>query len=143
MVSSARSRRGPTFLGGKVKATFVLFFLALVAGKAIVVWSQSAGGDLMESALAAALYAFFFGLPQLLCLAVVANKVMTARHAVEAASAMLVFMLTAWYFGSLLGTQAPAWGGDGHFEVPVQFLTELIVAAAFAITYPRLSRETK
>ena len=105
-------------------------FGLLAAGKAFLVLQENQFTE-YKSAL---VYMAIFGSPQIYWL-LLTIRATTNKQATIAAVALLIFTLSAWYFGFIPGTPSPAWGGEGHFEVPIALLAEWLVAGLLFVPF--------
>lgn len=107
-----------------------LLFALLAAGKAFLVLQENQFTE-YGSAL---VYMAIFGSPQIYWL-LLTIKATTQKQAVIATVVLLLFTFSAWYFGLIPGTASPAWGGEGHFEVPIALLVEWLIAGLFFVPF--------
>ena len=105
-------------------------FGLLAAGKAFLVLQENQFTE-YNSAL---VYMAIFGSPQIYWL-LLTIRATTKNQIIIATVVFLIFTFSAWYFGFIPGTASPAWGGEGHFEVPIALLAEWLVAGLFFVPF--------
>ncbi|WEN14776.1 hypothetical protein PY254_16310 [Rhodanobacter sp. AS-Z3] len=107
----------------QVKMFVLMFsFFCLAAFKFFGAVSENA------NAAAALVYAVMFGSPQLIWLWFCGKPSLNDGQIRTAAYVAMAFVVTSLCFGSFPGLGSPAWGGEGHFEVPLAFLAEWLVS---------------
>ena len=105
-------------------------FGLLATGKAFLVLQENQFAE-YRSAL---VYMAIFGSPQIFWL-LLTIRAATKKQALIATVVILLFTFSAWYFGFIPGTASPAWGGEGHFEVPIALVAEWLIAGLFFVPF--------
>jgi len=106
-----------------------LLFGSLAAAKALLVLQEN-GFTEYKSAL---VYMAIFGSPQILWLLLTIRDT-EKKQTVTAIVALVLFTVSAWYFGFIPGTKSPNLGG-AHFEVPIALLAEWVIAGLFFVPF--------
>ncbi len=114
----------PRIPGFALNVVLMLAFVCLAGFKFLAI--TSGGGSLVP----ALVFLLMFGAPQLPWV-LVCSKPQPSRFRTQVTLFVaLVFLGTSVLFGYFPGVTRPAWGGEGHFEVPAALLVEGVVSVA-------------
>jgi hypothetical protein len=123
-----------------INLIFVFVFALLASFKfiSIILEKQSFSS---ASILPALMFMFLFGSPQIAWLLKCRKTGFTVNQLIPAIFAVVFFVGTSIYFGYFPGTSRPSWGGEGHFEVPVAFAAECVIAVFTLVFFNLASKE--
>lgn len=80
-------------------------------------------------------FAATFGSPQLICAFACRKAQFSGGQKFIASLAVMAFIGTSVVFGAFPGVERPHWGGQGHFEVPIAFAMEWLIAGVLLFAF--------